>query len=221
MKGTRGQIVELLRQRGELSVAALCAALDIAAPALRRHLDILTAEGLVAHRAVKQPTGRPYFGYRLTEQAQEAAATGYARLLERLLQDAAAMPAGDGGRPLLDALLERMSEHLAEDYRSRVRGETLEERVRSLTEALGAEGILEDWETREDGIHLFTKTCPYRRAAMAAHELCGSERRAIARLLGEEVDQVGRLVDGHPCCEYVVRPQAAGQTLPLAPIGVA
>ena len=163
MKGTRGQIVELLRQRGELSVAALRAALDIAAPALRRHLDILTAEGLVAHRAVKQPTGRPYFAYRLTEQAQEAAATGYARLLERLLQDAAAMPAGDGGRPLLDALLERMSEHLAEDYRSRVRGETLEERVRSLTEALGAEGILEDWESART-----VSTCSPRPARTAA-----------------------------------------------------
>jgi predicted ArsR family transcriptional regulator len=207
MKGTRAQIVELLRQRGEMSVAELAEALDIAPPALRRHLDILAAEGLVAYRAVKQHTGRPYFAYRLTEQAQEAAATGYARLLERLIRDAAAMPAGDGRRAMLEALLDRLAEHLAEDYRTRVTGTTLEERVRSLTEALRAEGIVERYETREDGFHLYTSACPHRRAALAAHALCGSERRAIALMLGEEVDQVARLVDGGPCCEYVVRPR--------------
>lgn len=220
MKGTRAQIVELLRQRGELSVAELSEALDIAAPALRRHLDILAGEGTVEYRAVKQPTGRPYFAYRLTEQAQEAAATGYARLLERLILDAAALPAGDGGM-LLDALLDRLSAHLAEDYRSRVRGTTLQERVRSLTDALRAEGILERWEARPDGsIHMYTSACPHRRAALAAHALCGSERRAIALMLGEDVDQVTRLVDGSTCCEYIVRPRDELVTLPLAPSGV-
>jgi predicted ArsR family transcriptional regulator len=209
MKGTRAQIVELLR-RGEMTVAQLAGALGIAAPALRRHLDILTAEGTVTFRSVKQATGRPYFVYRLTEKAYEAASTGYARLLERLLTDAAALPAGDGagaGRALLDALLDRLADHLAADYRGRVRGETLEEKVRSLTEALHAEGLLDGWEWREDGIHLLNTACPHRRAALAAQGVCGSERRAIALLLGEEVDQIGRMVEGHPCCEYVVRPQ--------------
>lgn len=213
MKGTRAQIIELLRHRGELTVLELGGALGIAAPAVRRHLDILTGEGTVEYRSVKQPAGRPYFAYRLTEQAQEAASTGYARLLERLIQDAAAMPAGDGSRVLLEALLERFSDHLAEDYRARVRGRTLEERARSVTEALRSEGILETLEIRPDGIHLSTSACPHRRAALAAHELCSSERRAIALLLGEEVDQVTRMVDGHPCCEYVVRPQGGQQLI--------
>lgn len=210
MKDTRTRIVDLLRQQTELSVAELAEQLEIAAPAVRRHLDILVAEGMIEYRAVKQPTGRPFFAYRLTEQAQEAAATGYARLLERLIRDAAAMPAGEGEshRALLDTLLERMADHLTEDYRGRVRGETLEEQVQALTRALQAEGLLDRWEAREDGsIHLINSTCPHRRAAMAAHELCSSEQRVIARLLGRDVEQVGRMVDGHPCCEYVVRPQ--------------
>jgi predicted ArsR family transcriptional regulator len=208
MVGTRAQIVELLRRHGELTVAALSRELGIAAPALRRHLDILAAEGMVAYRTVKQAAGRPYFRFYLTEQAQEAASTGYARLLERLVVDAAALPAGDGSsRAMLDLLLDRLADHLAEDYRSRVHGNTLEERVRSLTEALRSEGILDQWERREDGIHLYNAACPHRRAALAAHELCGSERRAIAKLLGEDVDQIGRMVDGQSCCEYVVRPR--------------
>lgn len=207
MKATRGQIVELLGQRGELSVAELARELGISIPALRRHLDILAGEGMVEYGAVRQPTGRPYFAYRLTERARESASTGYARLLERLLLDAAALPAGDGRHALLDTLLERLSDHLAEEYRGRVRGATLAERARSLTDALRAEGLLDRWEERPDGIHLTNSTCPHRRAAMAAHELCSSERRAIALLLGEEVEQVGRMVDGAGCCEYIIRPR--------------
>ncbi|MFN8559667.1 MAG: ArsR family transcriptional regulator [Dehalococcoidia bacterium] len=218
MKGTRAQILDLLR-RGEMTVAELSEALDIAAPALRRHLDILTGEGMVEYRSVKQQTGRPYFAYRLTERAQEAGATGYARLLERMLVEAAALPAGEsGGRVLLEALLDRLSASLTDDYRARVRGATLEERVRSLTEALRAEGIVEAWEQRDDGIHLFTNLCPHRRAALVAHELCDSERQVIANLLGANVEQVGRMVDGAACCEYVVRPRTNHDLLPVLPI---
>lgn len=212
MKGTRAQIVELLRGRDEMSVAELSDALDIAPPALRRHLDILAGEGTVEYRAIKQQMGRPYFAYRLSERARESTAAGYARLLERLLVEAAETKVGDGGgagHRLLELLMDRLSQSLMEDYRPRVHGRTLEERVRSLIEAMRAEGILEHWETRADGIHLFNRACPHRRAALAAHELCSSERRAIASLLGEDVDQVGRMVDGSSCCEYVIRPRQA------------
>ncbi len=218
MKGTRDRIVDLLRRHGELPVARLAQELEIAPPALRRHLEILTGEGLVEHRAVKQQTGRPYFAYRLTEQAKEPPAAGYARLLERLIQDAAAMPAGDGQRVLLEALFDRLSQHLAEDYRGRVWGDTIEERVRSLIDAMREEGILDGWEQRRDGsIVLFNTTCPHRRAALAASELCDSERRAISALLGEDVQQTGRMVEGAACCEYVVRPAESAQLLVLQP----
>jgi predicted ArsR family transcriptional regulator len=209
MKGTRGQIVALLRERGECTVTELAGQIGIAPAALRRHLDILTAEGTVEYRAVKQAAGRPYYAYQLTEQAREAAANGYPRLLERLVSEMAALDSAEtadkDGRDLLDVVLDHMSEHLADDYRGRVRGESMEERVRSLTDALKDEGIVERWEKRDDGFHLSTGVCPHRRAALAAHGLCSSEARAIALLLGTDVEQVGRVVDGAPVCEYLVR----------------
>ena len=209
MKGTRGEIVALLRQRGESTVAELAEQVGIAPAALRRHLEILIGEGTVEYRAVKQPTGRPYFAYRLTERAREAAANGYPRLLERLVTEVAALgreeTAAKDGRDLLETVFGHMSDHLADDYRDRVRGATLEERVDSLTDALRDEGIVERWEKREDGYHLSTSGCPHRRAALIAHGLCSSEARAIASLLGAEVELVGSVVDGAPHCEYLVK----------------
>ena len=209
MKGTRGTIVALLRQRGECTVAELAQEVNIAPAALRRHLEILAGEGTVEYRAVKQPTGRPYFAYRLTERAREEAVNAYPRLLERLVAEVAALDreqtAAKDGHELLATVFDNMSAHLADDYRARVHGETLEERVSSLTEALRDEGIVERWEKQPDGYHLLTTACPHRRAALAAHGLCSSETRAIALLLGTEVEQVGRVVDGAPVCEYLVK----------------
>lgn len=209
MKGTRGAIVQLLRRRDECTVADLAGALEIAPTALRRHLEILAGEGTVEYRAVKQATGRPYFAYRLTEQARDAAVNGYPRLLERLVTEVAALDreqtASKDGGELLELVFGAMSEHLAADYRERVHGDTLEERVSSLTEALREEGIVERWDKQADGFHLLTSACPHRRAALASHGLCSSETRAISLLLGTEVEQVGRVVDGAPVCEYLVR----------------
>ncbi|HLZ69131.1 MAG TPA: ArsR family transcriptional regulator [Dehalococcoidia bacterium] len=205
MKGTREQALDLLRQRGELTVAELTALLGIAQPAVRRHLDILNAEGLVEFRSVRQHTGRPYFVYTLTERAREQASTGYSRLVERLLAELRALDddSGAAGR-LTETLLARMSEHLADEHRASISGETIEERAASLVATLAREGILDDFEVREDGVHLINSCCPYRRAALASEEVCRSEQRAISLLLETPVEQIGRIVDGRTCCEYLV-----------------
>ncbi len=76
--------------------------------------------------------------------------------------------------------------------------------------ALADEGLLDGIEVREDGVHLVNSTCPYRRAALTNSALCRSEQRTIALLLGTEVDQVSRIADGRPRCEYVVCGTHAG-----------
>jgi predicted ArsR family transcriptional regulator len=206
VKGTRDAIVALLRRHGELTVLDFSEHLAIAPAALRRHLDILAGEGIVEVRAVKQAAGRPHYVYRLTDAACERLSTGYPRLTERLIEEAAALPAHDGdGGPILDALFVGVSDRLAAEHRPQVRGITLEARVDSLTAALREEGILEQWAKQEDGYHLFNGSCPYHRAARASSgRCCDSERRAIALLLDAEVEQVGRIAEGRPVCEYIV-----------------
>jgi predicted ArsR family transcriptional regulator len=209
MKGTRDEIVSLLRERGEGTVADLAAAVGIAPAAVRRHLEILCGEGTVEYRAVKQPTGRPYFAYRLTEKAREAALNDYPRLLARLVSEVASLDreqtAGKDGRELLDAVFANMGAHLAADYLPRVHGETLEERVSSVTDVLKDEGIVERWSRADDGLHLSTSTCPHRRAAEASPGVCESEVRLISTLIGAEVVPMARLVQGAAACEYLVK----------------
>jgi predicted ArsR family transcriptional regulator len=206
VKGTRDAIVGLLRRHGELTVLSLTEHLAIAPAATRRHLDILAGEGTVEVRAVKQAAGRPHYVYRLTDAACERLSTGHPLLTERLIEEAASLSAqAQDDRPILDALFAGVSDRLVADHRPQVRGMTLEDRVSSLTSALREEGILEQWSKQDDGYHLFNGACPYHRAARASSgRCCDSERRAIAVLLDAEVEQVGRIAEGRPVCEYIV-----------------
>jgi DeoR family transcriptional regulator, suf operon transcriptional repressor len=208
VKGTRGEIVELLQRHGEMTVQALVEELSVAPPALRRHLDILAAEGTVEFRAVKQATGRPRYVFRLTEAAHEKLSTGYPRLMERFIEEAASLPVRSRtGTAVLDALFDGISDRLVDAHRSQVRGDSMKARIECVTSALREEGILEDWSEKPDGYHLYNGNCPYHRAARASSgRCCASEQRAIALLLDAPVEQIGRIAEGEPVCEYIVRP---------------
>jgi len=207
VKGTRGEIVELLRRQGEMTIHELTEHVEVAPAALRRHLDILAAEGMVEYRAVRQATGRPHYAFSLTDRAREQLATGYPRLMERMIEEAAALPLRSGdGAGVLDTIFAGISDRIVADHQPQVHGQTIQDRVDSVTVALREEGILEGWSKQPDGIHLYNGNCPYGSAARASSgRCCDSERRAIALLLDTDVEQVGRIAEGRPVCEYIVR----------------
>jgi predicted ArsR family transcriptional regulator len=199
MEGTRDRILSLILARREARVEELGAALGITTAAVRRHLDHLRADGLVEVRSVKQSTGRPYYAFRPTAKAAGALSTAYADLLKRML-------AGLGERTeLVDAIMESVAEALAGRHRAEVRGNDPVVLVEQVTDSMRSEGILESWHSEPDGFHLTNGVCPYLEAAEFSKLPCESDRKAIELLMGLEVEQLHRIVDGSPICEYLVR----------------
>lgn len=201
MQGTRERILESVVERRETRVEDLAAELAITTAAVRRHLDHLRADGLVDSRAVKQATGRPYYVYFATDKATQTVPPAYADLLERMLNSL-------GEREdVIATVMSSVAESLASKHRHEVSGLIENELVAQVTASLRAEGILEEWHSEPDGIHLVNGRCPYHKAAEISKLPCESDRKAIELLLGHDVEQLNRIVDGASCCEYLVRAQ--------------
>ena len=200
MQGTREHILEFIVRHREARVEDLAEEFEITTAAIRRHLDHLRADGLVDLRAVKQPTGRPYYVYFATAEATQPVPHAYADLLERMLRSL-------GERDeVIAGVMTSVAESMAERHRP---GMTLgesdpEQRLGEVTASLREEGILESWRSEADGYHLVNHACPYIKAATISKLPCESDRQAIELLLGLDVEQLNRIVDGSPICEYLV-----------------
>jgi predicted ArsR family transcriptional regulator len=202
MRSTRDLMRDLLAARGEATVSEIAEELGLNGANIRRHLEILRAEGLVDVRIQRHEVGRPSHAYRLTERAEEL--TGhYPRLVNRMVRRIAALP--DGGPALLEQVFEGVAEDIAGAYRPRVMGASIEERVAQTSEALKDEGIVDHWRKDADGYHLMNTACPYRKAAELTDAPCHADSKTVELLVGAPVEQVARMVDGHQMCEYVVR----------------
>lgn len=200
MQGTRERLLEFIVRHREARVEELAEELEITTPAVRRHLDHLRADGLVDVKAVKQTTGRPYYLYFPTAQASQPVPAAYADLLERMLRSL-------GEREeVISTVMTSVAESLAQRHRTGIAPADVdpEELVGQVTASLREEGILESWTSEADGFHLVNHACPYIQAASISKLPCESDRKAIELLLGLDVEQLNRIVDGSPVCEYLV-----------------
>ena len=209
MQRTRDEVVGILHEQGSCSVSEIAEAVGVSQGAIRRHLDIMVADGLIETRLDRQPRGRPVTRYSLSEAGEErSAAPNYSRLLDRLFPALARLPReavdGRSGSALLDRVFQELAEDVASEYAPRVRGEDLAERVEQVTVALREEGILDEVSDDGDSFLLRNFGCPYRSAAEETHAACAADRRTIELLLNAPVTQIATIADGSQCCEYVV-----------------
>src|SRR5688572_23399050 len=131
MQSTRDQIRALLAVR-EATVGDIAETLEMNQANIRRHLEVLRAEGLVDVRLQKHEIGRPAYVYGLTERALELSAH-YPRLVNRMVKRLAAMP---DAAPMLEQLFDGVADEVTGAYRPMVTGATVEQRVAETSIAL-------------------------------------------------------------------------------------
>lgn len=200
VEGTREAILGILRRRDGVSVDVLAGELSLAGATVRRHLDVLLRDDLVSVEQVRGRTGRPRYAFSLTERGAEQFPHHYVRLTHRLLDEIVRLDAGEtegrDGTALADLLFDKMSGRLADEYASRVNGETVEERVRSAAALLAEEGLDFEIEAKgEDGqgIVLLGRGCPCVRFSNGREAAsCDHDRRLLEEVIGAPVTALAR-----------------------------
>jgi predicted ArsR family transcriptional regulator len=194
-RGTREEILVLLRRRGRLSAPQLADLLGLTPVGVRRHLALLERDGLVSAAVSKPKRGRPTAVYRLTDAGLETFPRHYD---EVALQALSFLKGQDAS--VLSQFLAWRNERLAASYAKHVDGATLAERARALADVLSEQGFMAEVEPTPEGLRLCQHNCTVEHLATELPDLCASEAKLFERLLGTPVEREATIVQGGVRC---------------------
>jgi predicted ArsR family transcriptional regulator len=194
-RGTREEILVLLRRHGHLSAPRLADLLQITSVGVRRHLGLLERDGLVESTVEKPKRGRPAAIYRLTDAGLER----FPRHYDEVAREALTFLKGRDAAELAQFLAWR-NERLAASYAGRVDGATLAERTDALAEVLSEQGFMAEVESAPGGLRLCQHNCTVEHLAAELPDLCASEAELFERLLRTRVERETTIVDGAVRC---------------------
>lgn len=201
MQDTRQRILMLLKMNGGLTTSDLSNMLNISATAVRRHLNTLEAQKLVAHQTTQRGMGRPSFVYELAAGASNVFPQSYAAFATSILQDLVEI---DGGEKL-DALFAQRQKRRRQQYLSQIQGETLSERVASLARLLESEGRMTTWEQLDENRFILREhNCPIHKVAEKFDHPCQSEIALLREILQAKVERINHIHEGDIACVYEI-----------------
>jgi predicted ArsR family transcriptional regulator len=205
LKQSRSAIIDLLKVNGAMSVERLAEKLEVSKVCVRRHLNLLESDGLVAFEEERHDRGRPRFIYSLTEKAARL----FPQIYDEFAKEALTAVRRDFGDDGLRRVLRSRADELIGQFEAKLGGRNFDERVKSLTREIDAKGYLADARRMQDGSYrLRQRNCPIENVAVAYPQVCEEELRVYREVLGCEVVCECRIADGARKCEFrVVSPQ--------------
>ncbi len=219
-RGTRDRVSREILQCGPVTASDLAATLGLTPAAVRRHLDSLTAQGLVSTwtgtEGAPRRRGRPARRFVLTDAGHAAMSTAYDDLAAQLLQFVAETAGADAVRQFAVVRADR----LAARYRPAVdaAGSDPHERAGALARALSTDGYAASVRSVDDGHspgsapephppagkQLCQGHCPVQQVATQFPQLCEAETKAFSDLLGVHVQRLATLAHGeHVCTTHI------------------
>ena len=206
MEGTRLRILQLLQKNLNDTVDGLARAIGLAPATIRRHLDILQRDRLVAFRQVRKKTGRPEYSFFLTDEGQEALPKDYDILLNMVVGELSRLSAkdtqGKDGSGLLAMIFKRLSEKAWSGYKNEVAGKDLKRRLSTLMALLEQQNFFPEVEVVEGTLRIKLLNCPFRSVALENKAVCLFDANLIASMLDLDPEREACIHDGDSGCTY-------------------
>ncbi|MGF1646183.1 MAG: helix-turn-helix transcriptional regulator [Kineosporiaceae bacterium] len=223
----RDRVFRAVLSRGPVEVVAIAGRLGVTPAAVRRHIEALEGDGLVAvHEASparQRGRGRPARSYVVTARGHRAAGGGY----EDVALSALAHLSRHYGPDAVARFTDERLRELESRWRTLVDGAGPDplDRARALADALGEDGFAAEARDVEPprgqpgdtgnlpgplGVQICQGHCPVHTLADAYPGLCEAETEAFSRLVGTPVQRLATIAHGdHVCTTFVPAPPAA------------
>ena len=208
---TRDRVLRCVLRDGPVTASDVAAQLGITPAGVRRHLERMLADGLVAARDVtsfgRRGRGRPARHFVLTDAGHTAMTTAY----DDLATSALRFLAQRDGEAAVEAFARARVAELEQRYAPAVEaaGDDVRRRTEALAGALSSDGYAASTRPVGGGAaagaaQLCQGHCPVQHVASEFPQLCEAETEAFSRLLGVHVQRLATLARGnHVCTTHV------------------
>lgn len=208
---TRTRVARDILEHGPSTAASIAARLDLTTAAVRRHLDGLTAEGLLEagepFRRGPRGRGRPAKVYRVTDAGRDEFEHAY----DDLAASALSYVAEIGGDEAVAEFARRRLLYLEEAYRVALSAVGPDKAPEAIAEMLTEEGYAASVEpSPQGGLQICQHHCPVAHVASQFPQLCEAETEMIGRLLGTHVQRLATIAHGDGVCTTHIPPRPAG-----------
>ncbi|GAA4924416.1 metalloregulator ArsR/SmtB family transcription factor [Streptomyces coeruleoprunus] len=222
-RSTRNRVARSILDHGPSTVAELAERLGLTQAAVRRHLDALVADDVVAPREQRvygaRTRGRPAKVFALTDCGRDAFDQSYDTLAVDALRW---IEQNAGGEAAVAAFARDRIEAQVEAYREAVESAPPERRAEALAKALTGDGYAATARNAPVGQQLCQHHCPVIHVAERYPQLCEAETEIFSRLLGTHVQRLATIAHGDGVCTTVIphgtaKTQTAAQTPQTTP----
>lgn len=195
---TRDAIARSILENGPSTASTLSKRLALTPAGIRRHLDLLVADGILEPRdprvASTRGRGRPSKVFLMTDEGRSQFEHTYDDLAVAALKFMAAQ----SGDHLVTAFAESRAEDIERKATPFLAKRT--KKVDALATFLTEQGYAASVEKRGTGEEICQHHCPIAHVAARYPQLCEAETQAFSRLLGTHVQRLATIAHGDGVC---------------------
>ncbi|KGA20723.1 hypothetical protein GM50_0075 [freshwater metagenome] len=202
---TREAIARLILEHGPATASTLSQALALTPAGIRRHLDLLVADGILEARDPRDSSirgrGRPSKVFLMTDVGRAKFEHTYDDLAVSALKFMATHSGGHIVAAFAESRAQEIEAKATEYFSQHVnKGSDQEDTVAALADFLTEQGYAASVEERGSGEEICQHHCPIAHVAAAYPQLCEAETQAFSRLLGTHVQRLATIAHGDGVC---------------------
>ena len=195
---TRDAIARSILENGPSTASTLSKRLALTPAGIRRHLDLLVADGILEARDPRvgstRGRGRPSKVFLMTDEGRSQCEHTYDDLAVAALKFMAA----HSGDHLVTAFAESRAEDIERKAAPILAKRT--KKIDALASFLTEQGYAASVEKRGTGEEICQHHCPIAHVAAQYPQLCEAETQAFSRLLGTHVQRLATIAHGDGVC---------------------
>ena len=200
---TRDAIARLILEHGPATASTLSQSLALTPAGIRRHLELLVADGILEAREPRTSSargrGRPSKVFLMTD----AGRAQFEHTYDDLAVSALRFMASHSGAHLVASFAQSRADDIevkANEYINQNRTTRKNDKAALLAEFLTDQGYAASVEDRGLGEEICQHHCPIAHVASAYQQLCEAETQAFSRLLGTHVQRLATIAHGDGVC---------------------